>query len=931
MIRLQFLGWSEPPLRQTVAWLAERARQAQGDLAGTLVVLPTSLAKRRLEAELARVAVNEGWAYCPPEIMTVGLLPERLYLPRLPFADPTVQQWVWAEVLQCTPEDRLRRLLPVPPARDDHPAWCRLGEALATLRRELAADQLDCRRVLDRASKLPDFDEAERWEVLAELEQAYLNRLDELELWDKQAARLEAIRRNECHTDRQIVLAGTVDLRGTVRTMLEAVADHVTALVFAPADYRDRFDAYGCPIPEKWESESLPLEDRHLAVADDPDELAVVVTEAIRESIEAYEAEVTPRDVVVGVPDESFLPGMRRVLASAGARLRYGPGQPLSETSPAKLWRAMADWLASRAPEDLSELIRHPAVFSWLAQSAALPASWLARLDAYVQQWLPARLVLDEVRARKSEGCRDAAVVAKVLTALDRWLAPLSVSKPLAKWGSALTEVMEKLLHGRRFDSEAPEDRSWMTALRHLAQVRAGWEALPSELDREVPASEALEALLETCAQERVAEPPQEDAIEAHGWLELPWDDAPIVVVAGMNEGIIPQSVNADPFLPNRLRQALGLDDNRRRFVRDWLATRLLLESRPHVKLVAVRRNADGDPLLPSRLWFCQNPERQLEAVHRFLQGGGGLHASVSWLRGTGSSPTEPPRPSPLTQDQRRSLRRLRVTQFRDYLACPYRFYLRHVLKLEAVAEAAAELDSAQFGSLAHEVLRRFGESPVAASDDAGEIAKFLSAELDEVAAEQFGRQPVMAVRLQQELLRERLEEFAVHQAESVRQGWRIVACEYKGAEYAIPVDGAEVQVVGRIDRIDWHEADQRLRVLDYKTGDSGERPSQTHRSGRRGMQGWVDLQLPLYRHLLAPELLEVYPAREIELGYVLLPKNSAKGGFAMAAWKEEELIEADEVARSVAEAIVAETFWPPKDDVRYDDFEEICMEGMLV
>ena len=931
MVRLQFLGWSEPPLKRMVGWLAERAREAQGDLGGMLVVVPTSLAKRRLEGELARVAAEEKWAYCPPDMMTVGLLPEQLYLPRLPFGDPTVQQWVWAEVLQRTPDEQLRRLVPAPPARDDPPAWRRLGEALAALRRELAADRLDCRRVLERALKLPDFDEAERWEALAELEQAYLNRLDELELWDKQAARLEAIQRNECHTDRQIVLAGTVDLSRTIRAMLDAVADHVTALVFAPESYRERFDPYGCLIPEAWESEPLPLEERHLAVADDLDELAVVVTESIREALQGSETRATPRDVVVGVPDERFLPGIRRVLSSAGVHLRYGPGQPLSETSPAKLWRAMADWLATRAPNALSELVRHPAVFSWLARSANVPTSWLAKIDSYVQRWLPARLDLDEVRVRKSEGCRDAAVVATVLGALDRWLGPLSAPKPLRQWGAALTKVMEELLRGRHFDRESLEDQPWVTALSHLSDVRAGWETLPSEFDQEVHSSEALEELLETCAQVRVPEPSQEGVIEAHGWLELPWDDAPIVVVAGMNEGIIPQSVNADPFLPNRLRQALGLDDNRRRFVRDWLATRLLLESRRHVKLISVRRNAQGDPLLPSRLWFCQNPERQLQAVRRFLRGGGGLRVSASWLRGTGSSPTEPPRPAPLTEEQRRRLRRLRVTQFRDYLACPYRFYLRHVLKLEAAGEAASELDGAAFGALAHEVLRRFGESPVAGSDDPGEIGKFLSAELDQVAAEQFGQQPVMAVRLQQELLRARLEEFAVHQAESVRQGWRIIACEYEGTEYAIPVGDAEVLVVGRIDRIDWHEADRRLRVLDYKTGDSGERPSQTHRSGRRGMLGWVDLQLPLYRHLLSPELLEAHPARDIDLGYVLLPKNSAKGGFAMAAWKEEELIEADEVARSVAEAIVAETFWPPKDDVRYDDFEEICMEGMLV
>ena len=41
----------------------------------------------------------------------------------------------------------------------------------------------------------------------------------------------------------------------------------------------------------------------------------------------------------------------------------------------------------------------------------------------------------------------------------------------------------------------------------------------------------------------------------------------------------------------------------------------------------------------------------------------------------------------------------LPVTAFRDYLTCPFRFYLRRILKLQAADDSAAELDGAQFGS----------------------------------------------------------------------------------------------------------------------------------------------------------------------------------------------------------------------------------------
>ena len=48
-------------------------------------------------------------------------------------------------------------------------------------------------------------------------------------------------------------------------------------------------------------------------------------------------------------------------------------------------------------------------------------------------------------------------------------------------------------------------------------------------------------------------------AIEMFGWLELPLHTAPAMIVTSFNEGFVPTSVNADMFLPNRLRRRLGL------------------------------------------------------------------------------------------------------------------------------------------------------------------------------------------------------------------------------------------------------------------------------------------------------------------------------------------------------------------------------------
>ena len=107
----------------------------------------------------------------------------------------------------------------------------------------------------------------------------------------------------------------------------------------------------------------------------------------------------------------------------------------------------------------------------------------------------------------------------------------------------------------------------------------------------------------------RVAAPIDPAAIELLGWLELPWDDAPALVVTTFNEGCVPASINSDLFLPNALRVRLGLQDNARRYARDAYALSVLLATRERLDLIVARRNSEGDPLPPSRLLFATDAE----------------------------------------------------------------------------------------------------------------------------------------------------------------------------------------------------------------------------------------------------------------------------------------------------------------------------------
>lgn len=93
---------------------------------------------------------------------------------------------------------------------------------------------------------------------------------------------------------------------------------------------------------------------------------------------------------------------------------------------------------------------------------------------------------------------------------------------------------------------------------------------------------------------------------------------APELVITGLNEGRVPTSRGPDPLLPDRLRQALGLDDNRRRYARAAYALTTILRSRPDVTLIAGRSTSDREPLVPSRLLLACDDVTRVHRLNRF-------------------------------------------------------------------------------------------------------------------------------------------------------------------------------------------------------------------------------------------------------------------------------------------------------------------------
>jgi hypothetical protein len=795
---------------------------------------------------------------------------------------------------------------------------------------DLSAQGLRCADVAPLCSARFDFTDEDRWAALAALDEAYDQTLARAGLQDRHAARHAAIADHRCASESQIILLAAADLNLVTRQMLEQLGSPVTALIHAPAEHADLFDALGCLLVDRWSERHLALDRSRIHVVDRPRDQVAQVLRLLRDP--APGAAFAVDQATVGLGDDALAPMLVRSLDLAGVPARPAVGRPFSHTSPATLLSALARFLASRRFEDLAILLRHPDLEAGLA--AHLPAppegSWLSTLDHFRTEHLT-------VTAGTSwPGDAPAQAVAKLVAAITALAPPdYQRAQPLPQWSGAIAQVLNRVYGSRALHRDHSADLQLIRALEMIAAALREQSSLPAVADGLAPVVTFAQAVTFTLSRLADAAIPPEGgppAVETLGWLELPLDDAPLLIVTGVNEGNVPESVNSDAFLPDHVRSVLGLLDNRRRFARDLMALTAILASRPIVHLIAGRRGAEDDPLIPSRLLLAR-PADELPAWVAAL--------NLAPERAPTADPATPPPdagcllPSadggshfhvPPPEPPAQPLPTLRVTAFRDYLACPYRFYLRHVLRLASLDDHAREMDASTFGVLAHGVLQDFGRGPLASSTDARAITDALGGGLDDAIAWRFGPRPPAAVILQREQLRIRLGDFARWQADQARAGWRILPDKVERELSAtLEVDGQPFTITGRIDRIDTHP-DLGYRILDYKTGDTARDPERQHRRITDASPQWIDLQLPLYRTLAAGVGIT---GTSVALGYVLLPKHAEDSGLAEAPWDQADLDSALETACGVIRNLRAGIFWPPAEEGD-EDFAGICMDHAL-
>jgi hypothetical protein len=938
-----WIDWDAPLLPAAADWLLDRAEPAAGDalvdLQAVRCIVPGRRAARVLLGLLARRCQDRGRTLLPPRTLTPGDLADDQLLLEGAVASPTERVLAWIAALRRTDAATVAALLPAPPAPDDLPAWHDLARRIAGVHDELAGEDVAFADVPERAERLELFTEGDRWRALETVSAQYGRALDEAGLLDPHVARRRALVAGDRVTapdgrPTTLVLIGVTETSAGARAIVESHPHEVVALVHAPESEADRFDDLGAVLPDAWVDARIGLDDEQIVVA----ETAADQAQAVMRELVRLDGGRAADEITIGVGDASLVAPVTRAAAWAEVDVHPARGTPLVESGPYRLLAAMADWLRDRRFEPLAAVVRHPDLETWLrphlARDDTDEVDPLALLDRYFAEHLDDRPGADRWLGPPREQRR----LQSIRDGVESLAAPLrGPARPLSAWAEPILEMVIDV-YTPALGDDARSARSTVEAAEairdHLAQAASARDALQPTTD----GATAIDLLLAGAADAMIPSDARADQVEMLGWLELHLDPAPVLVLAGLNEGSVPDTVSGDPFLPDALRRVLGLMHNDRRYARDAYRLEAIRRSRSRLTVITGRRGVDEEPLRPSRLLLATDDETMLRRVRRLFDADEQEPSAATRPIGAPPSGKTSRFVVPELRDPPPPPDAMAVTAFRSYLECPFRYALEKRLRLREASDRATELDPLQFGILAHAVLERFGADEDARdATDPEVIEAFLLEALRRAGTERFGPRPMPAVRIQLARLEQRLRAFARVQARERADGWVIRLTEHAFDEDAVlEVPGQDpMPIRGTIDRIDRHEPTGRWRILDYKTGDRGESPHQTHHGGVRlpdvdaGPVEWHDLQLPLYRYLAARQ--GVTDGDDVQLAYFNLPKKSEEVEIKPAAWTPAHIDDAIERARDVVRGIRAGAYeMNPGIHSPWDQYARICQTYTL-
>ena len=514
--------------------------QKEVNLESTLVVLPTQRARRLFEHYLLDAAEQQEVLVVPPEITTPGRMADLFVPPTGIPANAVTLGLVDAQVWSELPEHS-RALVEGESATESSRES--LIQRLGRLHHECCLALVDFSRVRDEIPEgLSGGQEREVWDVLVSWQEARQQKLDALQMQCPATEQSRAIRAAsiEPGTVERVILVDGDSLHS--RTALLQVLDEkgvdIDRVVPQEGTLQHQLHPISGGAVSDWSDADLKFDDANLHVADGPEDQAQLVAGLIQKSGCQTTSQVT---LVCPDPDmeaavQSVLPSYEVPIrtASAGALLDGALGRMLSSVQKV----LQGGWA------EVEALLRVPGFLDM----CHLESKVIDKVDQCRREHLGVHL--HDERMKDSEEVRD------VLAAIETVLGPIKA----ASGHQAIDEIVKLAeLALRQNLPERTRDDLEESAVA-LRKVLDQFQAAPDDLLGPLSGTEVLKLVLQELDQLVLTPDAEDDSVEVVGWLEAAWDPAPLRIVLGMNENLIPSRPILEPFVPDSIRERLGLD-----------------------------------------------------------------------------------------------------------------------------------------------------------------------------------------------------------------------------------------------------------------------------------------------------------------------------------------------------------------------------------
>lgn len=451
---------------------------------------------------------------------------------------------------------------------------------------------------------------------------------------------------------------------------------------------------------------------------------------------------------------------------------------------------------------------------------------------------------------------------------------------------------------------------------------RACSPAMALELWRHLVENQATGALEEMRHDDTV--------LDVVGWRELSFACARRILLVAMHDGCVPETAPQDACLPDAFRRFMKMTGARERAARDAFLLTALLHGQHgqgrEVHFLLSKVKPDGAPAFPSSLLLrCKKtPEGRRVLAARadyFFRPSQRVTLPEPYDRLPLLDTPVMPSPEPgemepisliapgVTNRYAREEESFSPSRIAEFLRCPLRFWLRllrGICPADAYREETGEMSPLEYGSVLHDVLREtvaaFPGRPSAGSvqDWERQIRQCALHSLAEAMLRHYGgagESLPLPLAIQQKSMELSLSAFARCHAADLAEGWENRYLEHP-VRLPLAAEGQpDIWLDMRLDRVDFHPATGRWRVVDYKTNEHS--PAEVHVAGVPGGLGsrfcqwmpgfrlmavsrkggelvyrrWKNVQLPLYAWALMQQ--EALDKEDVpETGYYNLPKK---------------------------------------------------------